>query len=311
MATTPTVEIEVGSRVLSLSNPDKVLFPDDGLTKLDLARYYGQVAERALPEISRRPLTLARFPDGIDGKQFFQKDAPKYFPDWIPRAVVPKRGGVVNHALANEAAALVYLAGQACITPHIWLSRVEHLDRPDRLVFDLDPTEPDFGWVRTTARFVRATMAGLGAPTFVQTTGSRGLHVIVPLDGEADFGAVAAVGERVARLLVQASPDRLTVEFHKAARGSRLFLDLTRNAYAQTIVAPYAVRARPGAPVAAPVTWDELDSLDSAEHFTLRSMPDRVATQPDPWLTIDDEACSLSAIVDRLDELDGGAPPGR
>ncbi|MFG2570759.1 non-homologous end-joining DNA ligase [Streptomyces sp. NPDC048567] len=269
-------------KIPEISRPDKVLFPDDGLTKADLAGYYRTVARRMLPHLRGRPLMLERFPDGIGGQGFMQKDVPGYFPDWIHRVELPKEDGTVTYPIADDTATLVYLAGQASITPHRFLSRADRPHHPDRLVFDLDPPGDDFAPVREAALGLHGLLDELELPSLVMTTGSRGLHVVVALDRRDDFDAVREFARAVADALVTRHPDRFTTEARKKARGGRLYLDVQRNAYAQTAVTPYAVRARPGAPVAAPLDWEDVDdpALD-ARRWTLRDA-DALADRS-PW----------------------------
>lgn len=269
-------------RVPEISRPDKVLFPDDGITKAELAGYYRTVARRMLPHLRERPLMLERFPDGIGGHGFMQKDVPGHFPDWVHRVELPKEDGTVTYPIADDTATLVYLAGQACVTPHRFLSRADRPDHPDRMVFDLDPPGDDFAPVREAALALHGLLDELELPSLVMTTGSRGLHVVVALDRRDAFDDVRAFARATADVLVARRPDRCTTEARKKARGDRLYLDVQRNAYAQTAVTPYAVRARPGAPVAAPLAWEDIEDPDlDARRWTLRGADELLAR--DPW----------------------------
>lgn len=298
-------EIRVGNRTIEVARPDKVLFPDDGITKYELVEYYARIADAALPHWRDRPLSMHRFPDGIGAKGFVQKDAPDHFPDWIERATLPKEGGTVDYLLSNEAATLAYIAAQGCITPHLGLSRVDRIDCPDRLILDLDPSDGGFASVQFAAAHTRDLLDGFGIAAFVQTTGSRGLHVVIPLDRSEPFDAVRAVAREFAEALAARHPDRLTVEQRKDARGDRVFLDYLRNAYGQTAVAPYAVRARPGAPTATPVDWDEaLASGMSPQKYGLRNMFRRLAQKDDPWAGMARHAISPDTLRRRLRALD-------
>lgn len=298
------MKIKVGRRNIEISNADKVLFPDAGITKNDLIDYYRCIAGSMLPHIRDRPLNLHRFPDGIDATGFYQQNVPDYFPDWIARARLRKQGGVVEHCLCNDAATLVYLAGQACITPHAWLARAGRPRHPDRMIFDLDPPDDEFELVRFAARAVRAVLKDIGITSFVMTTGSRGLHVVVPLDAEADFEAVRDFARRVAAAVAARAPQRLTTEQRKDKRRGRLYLDIMRNAYGQTAVAPYAVRAKPGAPVATPLEWDELDNarLRSNSH-RIGNIFGRLARRRDPWRRISRHAVAIGAHEAMLSRL--------
>lgn len=298
------LELEVDGRPVKVSSPDKVLFPKDGITKADLARYYARVAEVMLPHLEGRPISMLRYPDGIGGESFFQKDVPDYFPDWIPRVEVEKEGGTLEMMIAEEPAALVYLASQACITPHVWLSRIDRPERPDRLIFDFDPPGDDIKPVRDGARRMRDLLEELGLHPFVMTTGSRGVHVTVPLDRSADFDLVRAFARRCADVLVASRPDHLTVEHRKANRGGRVYVDTGRNAYAQTGVAPYAVRALPGAPVATPLDWGELGRA-RPRSTTIANLFRRLSRKDDPWAGIDRKARPLAKAAERLARMHG------
>jgi bifunctional non-homologous end joining protein LigD len=277
--------MKIGRRTVELSNTSKVLFPEDGVTKGDLIEYYASVASHAVPYLKGRPLALERYPDGIDEQQVFQQTAPQYFPDWIEIASVKRIGGEgnVKHAVVRDAASLVYLANQACITPHAWLSRADRPTNPDQLIFDLDPAD-GIAAARRAALDLHALLDDLGLPAVVKTTGGKGLHVHVPLDRRADFDEVRRFARGVAEVLVTREPKRYTTEQRKNARHGRLYLDLMRNAYGQTAVPPYAVRARPGAPVATPLDWSELDGQRfRTDQHTIRTVGRRLEQDGDPW----------------------------
>jgi bifunctional non-homologous end joining protein LigD len=278
-----------------ISRPDKPLFPD-GTTKLDLARYYDRVAGVMVPHVAGRPLNLERYPDGIEGRQLFTQQAPGHFPGWIRRATVPKRGGTVDHVLVERRETLVYLAGQACITLHAWTSRRDRLDRPDRLILDLDPSVDDFASVRAAAREAGDLFRECGLVPFAMVTGSRGIHVVAPLRRTTEHADVAKVGRGIAAVLAERDPDRLTTEFRIDKRGDRIYLDVGRVRWGHTAVAPYSVRARPGAPVATPLAWSELDdeALDP-RGWTLHTLPGRLERLGgDPWADIAGSARGLS-----------------
>jgi bifunctional non-homologous end joining protein LigD len=295
---------EVGGHDVKLSNPDKVLFPGAGLTKADLIEYYERIAPAMLPHVAERPLSLVRYPNGIEAEGFMQKNASDYFPDWIRRARLAKQEGAVDHVVAGDAATLVYLANQACVTFHIGLSRVERVDHPDRMVIDLDPSDDDFAKVKRASREARALLEEVGLVTFLQITGSRGLHIWVPLDRSADFDQVRDFASRVAELLSARRPRELTTAQRKAKRGDRVFVDVARNAYAQTAVAPYSVRARPQAPVATPIAWAELDDPKlGPQRYTIKNLFRRLARKQDPWAEIDRHARALEPAHQRLRRL--------
>lgn len=300
--------MKVGRRSIDVSNRDKVFFPGSGLTKGDLVEYYRRVAEHLLPHARNRLVSMRRFPDGIHEPGFYHKDAPDHFPEWIHTEKVEKEGGTLRQLVLDDAATLVYIADQACITPHVWLSRIDRRRHPDRMVFDLDPPgddpEASFGEVRWTARRLRDLLEEVGLVPFVMTSGSRGLHVYVPVDREADFDEVRAFARDAADLLVARHPERLTREQRKAKRGDRVFLDIMRNAYAQTAVVPYAVRAREGAPVATPLEWDELGGAGMGpRRYGIRNLFRRMSRKEDPWKGMGRRARSLAAPRDALDAL--------
>ena len=298
-----SLTIEAGRRKVEISRPDKRLFPD-GITKADLARYYEAVAGAMLPHLARRPLNLERYPDGIEAQRFFQQKASDHFPDWIERVGVAKEGGTVEHVVASDAAALVYLAGQACLTLHRWLSRADRLERPDLLIIDLDPSDGRPAEVRRSATKMGELLRELGLEPFAMSTGSRGYHVVAPLERRQDFDAVRAFARDIAELAAAREPKRLTIEQRKAKRGGRILIDVMRNAYAHTAVAPYSVRARPGAPVAAPLDWDELSAASTRpDRWTLKSLPRRLERDGDPWRQMRSAARPLTAAKKRLDEL--------
>jgi bifunctional non-homologous end joining protein LigD len=299
-------EITVGGITVPLTHPDKVLFPADGITKADLASYYRDVADRMLPGLRDRPISMVRYPDGLDGQRFFQKNVPSYFPGWIRRVRVGKEGGEVEHAVCDKPATLVYLANQACIEIHAFTSRVDKLGAPDQLVFDFDPPDGTrFADVRRVALWARDLLAGdLGLTCFVRTTGGRGLHVHVPLNRRADFGAVREFAHQAAECLARRHPDAITTEQRKDKRGMRIYADLMRNAYAQTVAASYGVRARPGAPVATPLSWAEVEdeSLEPGQ-FTMATIRGRLDRGTDPWADFPDSRHGLAEATKRLAKL--------
>jgi len=302
----------VSDRV-KITHPDKVLFPDDGITKADLADYYRSVAPVMLPLVSGRPVTMQRFPNGIGKGGFLQKQIGEYFPEWIERVTAPNRRtrnattrDEVTYMVCRTSDDLVYLANQACVTPHVWLSQAPDIHHPDQLVFDLDPASTDPRVLRLAAAALRGLLEELGLPSFLKSSGSRGLHVVVPLVPAAETDAVKVFSIAVAEVLAARHPDDLTTEGRIADRDGRLFLDIGRNGYAQTMAAPYAVRPLPGAPVSVPLDWSELDDFDPRRH-TLRTIAERLA-RPDPWADLSQAATTLDHARTRLADL-GGPPP--
>ena len=231
-----------------------------------------------------------------------------YFPSWIKTVSVAKAGGSVRQVVCDDEATLVYLANLACITPHIWLSRIDKRDYPDQMVFDLDPSGENFAPVVETAKAARDLLEQLGLPVYVKTTGSRGLHVVVPLKRQEDFDAVRGFARQVAELLVKQSPDERTLEQRKDKRGERVFLDINRDAYAQTIAPAYAVRPRPGAPVSTPLDWRELDDKTlRPDGVTIRNIFARLEKRKDPWKDFRARAAGLKTAAQKLRAALSGA----
>jgi bifunctional non-homologous end joining protein LigD len=295
--------LHVDGHSVNITRPEKILFPEDGITKGDLIRYYQRMSPWMLPHLEGRPLAMQRFPDGIDQPGFFQKAAAAYFPAWIKKVTVQKAGGTVRHVVCDDAATLVYLANQACITPHIWLSRADQKNFPDEMIFDLDPSTDDFAAVIEAALALRRVLDDLELPVFIKTTGSRGLHVSVPLRPEQDFDSVRAFARRIAETVVSADPARYTLEQYKNKRHGRVFVDVNRNAYAQTAVAVYAVRARDGAPVSVPLEWNELRKKNlRSDAVTIKTIFERLDRIEDPWKTFWRRATSLEKARHRLEQ---------
>ena len=293
-----------------ISHPEKVLFPGDGITKGELAAYYRTVAPLMLPHVRNRPVTMERYPSGIDSPGFMQKDVSRGFPGWLQRVEVPKKGGVVHHALITDERSLLWVTNQNCITPHVACSRVPDLDTPDICVFDLDPSKEDAEGLRAATLLVRDVLEELGLPSWVKTSGSKGYHIVVPLDGSQDFDVVFAFAFDVGRLLVRRDPKRLTQEFLKVDRGDRIFVDTGRNGYGATFAAPYAVRPKPGAPVSAPCAWDEIERGEALpQTFHVRNLPGRLAETGDLWANLHESAQSLRRAISEVQVLLGPDTP--
>jgi bifunctional non-homologous end joining protein LigD len=292
-----------------ITHPEKVLFPDDGITKGELAGYYEMIAPVMVPHIRSRPVTMERFPGGIGRKGFIQKDVSKGFPAWLKRVEVPKKDGTVHHPIVTDARALLWLANQNSITPHVWTSRAPNLLHPDLCVFDLDPSEGERPTVlRAAALALRELLDEIGLPCWVKTSGSKGFHIVVPLDARTSFDQVSGFAGAVGRALVRRDPDHLTQEFSKADRGGRILVDTARNRYGATFAAPYAVRARPGAPVSAPCTWKEIESgRVGPRTFTMGAMAERITDVGDLWAGMRGRKRSLTRPAAALRRLEGKA----
>ena len=284
-----------------ITHPEKVLFPDDGITKGELAAYYEAIAPIMLPHIQARPVTMERYPSGIGQKGFLQKDVSKGFPEWLERVEVPKKGGVVHHPLVRDTRSLLWLANQNCITPHVWTSRVPDLYQPDICVFDLDPSEDDQDVLRAASLAVRDLLGELDLPSWVKTSGSKGFHIVVPLDGKSDFDEVARLRERhwndpgQARSAApdagvqQGRPRRAHLRRHRTQRlqrDVRRGLRRARQAWRARVRAVHlgGARTRPGRP----------------QTFTLRTMASRIADVGDLWSDMHTHARSLRGPLEQL-----------
>jgi bifunctional non-homologous end joining protein LigD len=252
---------------------------------------------------------MERFPAGIGKKGFIQKDVAKGFPDWLQRVEVPKKvgtkdEGTVHYPLAGDARSLLWLANQNSITPHVWTSRAPDLMHPDVGVFDLDPSKDEPELLRAAAVAVRDLLEELGLPCWIKTSGSKGFHIVTSLDGKTPMGQAAGFAHGVAKLLVSRYPQQLTLEFHKRDRAGRILVDTGRNDYSATFAAAYAVRPKPGAPVSAPCTWDEVIRGDVAPgSLTLRNMAARVKKTGDVWADMRKKKRSLRQPIERLRKL--------
>jgi bifunctional non-homologous end joining protein LigD len=287
-----------------ITHPEKVLFPDDGITKGELCAYYDRIAPAMLPHIVGRPITMERFHRGIGEKGFFQKDVSKGFPEWLKRVEVEKKGGTVHHPIITDARGLVWLANQNSITPHVWTARVPDLWHPDLCVFDLDPSQDQPKVLNRVALALRDLLLELGLESWVKASGSKGFHIVVPLDGSADYGQVGRFANAAGALMVHRDPKHLTQEFSKVDRGGRILVDTGRNSYHATFAAAYAVRAKPGAPVSAPCTWDEVGNGVSPQAFSLRGMEERIAAVGDLWAEMLTRGQALGPAIERLRRIE-------
>ena len=298
-------QLRVDGHDVAIANPDKLLFPEDHISKRELVDYYQRVAPRMLSYLHDRPIAMERYPDSIGHTGFFHKSVPSYFPDWIKTAkVAKKQGGITRYVICDDVATLVYFANQACITPHAWLSRIDKLEHPDQMVFDLDPAANTFDWVRAAALSLKELLVELALPAYVKSTGSRGLHVIVPLKRAEPFESVRALAREVATIVVAQEPGQRTMQQRIGSRHGRVYLDINRNAYAQTMAPPYAVRARSNAPLSAPLFWDEVHRKQlRPDGVTLRNVHKRLDGMPDPWADFWQRASSLGVARRKLEAL--------
>ncbi len=297
------MQIKAGKQVIQVSNPDKILYPDDKITKLQVIQYYEKIANLMLPYLKDRPLTMHRFPDGISKEGFFQKEVPEYFPPWIEKIKLDnKTGGDTTYLLCQNKETLLYITEQACITPHIWLAKYDKPNHPDKIVFDLDPATPeDFESVRQTALLIKETLDKLELNTFIMTTGSKGVHVIIPIEREHTFEQTRLFAQKIAKNIAKNNPDKITVEQRKEKRKNRLFIDTTRNAYAQTSVAPYSLRAKKTAPIATPITWKDLENKNlNAKTYNINNIFQHLQNTPNPWKNITQQTNTLKQALNKI-----------
>jgi bifunctional non-homologous end joining protein LigD len=296
-------EITANSHKISLSNLDKIFFPESGITKGEILEYYQRIWKYMKPFVVDRPIVMQRFPDGIKAEGFFQKKAADYFPYWIENVKVKhkKDQSVENYVLCNNQASLLYLANQGCLTFHAWLSQKGSLEVPDQIVFDFDPSDDDMEKVQEGAMALNAVFEKANLRTFPMTTGSRGIHVIIPISDAPDFDEVRNVARKIAQKVADENSEILTTKTNKEQRGNKVFLDYLRNSYGQTSVVPYSVRNIESAPVAAPMDWDELKNKRfDPERYHIKNIFQRLAQKPNPWKDIDDNPVHFSKIRELL-----------
>jgi bifunctional non-homologous end joining protein LigD len=294
-------EYTATNKNIEISNPDKVLFPDIGFTKSDLVGYYTSISSHMLRHLRQRPVNMKRAPDGIRGESFYQQRAGNYFPSWVETVEVTKSdGGSITHIICDDKKTLAVMANLACITIHIWLSRTSSLGNPDKIIFDLDPPEgKGFDLVKFGARKLREYFEHRSIRSFVMTTGSRGLHVAIPIKPENGFERIRKYTKKIGRELSDRYPDKLTIRQQKDKRRGRLFMDYMRNSYGITSVCPYSIRLLDEAPVAAPLDWDELgDSNITARSWTVGNIFKRLGQREDPWKDIYRHRISIDKYMD-------------
>ena len=299
-----TTERRIGQHLLELSRLDKLLFPGSEISKGDLVDYSQRIAPWMLPHIANRPLTLHRFPDGIEDSGFYQQSRAEHSPRWLPECRIEHGGdtGTVHHILCDSRAGLAWLANQGTITLHAWLSTTRAVHHPDQLILDLDPADQNFQPVRKAARYAHTLLQELKLPAFVKTTGSRGLHVVVPLRPDASFDKVREAARKLAARMAERWPEELTVAQRKNQRGKRVYLDVMRNAFGQTAVAPYSVRALPNAPIATPLDWDELSGRRlHAQKFNMSNIFRRLGQKDDPWSDLRRHAIGFETLRQALE----------
>lgn len=290
-------KIILGRYSIDISHEDKILFPDSKITKLALINYYKRIAVRMLPFMKERPISMVRYPLGINKKGFFQKEAGIYFPKWIDRKRIKKQDGYTNYVIINKIATLVYLANQDCISPHLWLSKIDKINYPDRIIFDLDPSGKDFSMIRRGALLLKKRSEELGLKPFAMITGSRGIHVVIPIKRKHKFDYVRKFAYELAKPLVEENKPLFTLEVRKEKRKGLIYIDIMRNAFGQTTVAPYGVRAKKGASIATPVSWKEVNSSKlKPNKYNIKNIFKRLSIIDDPWKNISKSAVSLPKL---------------
>lgn len=293
--------MRINKRTIKLSNLDKIWFTRPTITKGDIIDYYAQIVPYQLPLIKNHLLTMQRYPEGISGEAFYQKNAADYFPSWIKtESVIKSEGGVVHYVVAAHEQTIIYLVNQGSLTLHYWLSIYKKLHVPDRMIFDLDPSVNNFARVKAAALLIKKICDDLELPTYAMTTGSRGMHIYVPLKPVHTFEEVDIVASYVARKMMEAQPKEFTREIRKEKRGNKIFIDTLRNRYNATAVVPYSVRAYEKAPVAMPIWWDEIDAKLTAQTFTIQNAYAHLKKVGNPWKTIAKKAVSLKRLIKKI-----------
>jgi bifunctional non-homologous end joining protein LigD len=295
------------ARTVNLTSPDRVLYPDDGVTKGDLFDYYGQVAPQIVPHLKNRPFTMKRYPHGITGEVFFQKQAPKGMPDWIPTRqfrTLPREGGprLVDFPLVNSREAVLYMVQMNCIDMNAWYSRVDKPDRPDFVLFDLDPPDGGFELAIEVAHLIRELLDELDLPGYVKTSGADGIHVVAPITRRSTFEQTYNFAEQASRLLERRHPGKLTTEWLKKKREGVL-VDHRQNGHGKTIASVYSVRPKPGAPVSTPLRWEELTPKVRPRDFGMAEALERIERHGDLFAPVLEEPRPLAPAARKLERL--------
>lgn len=296
--------IKIGKHTIKCSQLDKIFFPKSGITKGDVISYYEDIAPFALPLYKDRPLTMQRSPDGIEGEIFIQKNIPSYFPKWIDYYDVSIKEDTLRQVLVNQEATLIYLANQACVTFHLGLSKIDKIRYPSYLIFDLDPSVDDIILLKNVVKHIKQLLDDLSVKAFIQTTGSRGFHIYIPLKREATFTASHAFSKKFATYLAQKHPQEISITQSKNKRGGKVFIDYVRNSYGNTAVAPYSIRIKENAPIATPLHWDEMNDKElTSQSYTLKNIFKRLSKIHNPWAEMSHHQISLKSLQEKLDQL--------
>lgn len=293
--------IKINNRTISLSNLNKIWFPRSKITKGQIVTYYAQIAKYQIALVKNHLFTMQRYPDGIKGEAFYQKNANDYFPSWIKtKSVTKNEGGTVNYVIATNEQTIVYLVNQATLTLHYWLSKQTNLHVPDRIIFDLDPSVNNFKRVKAAALLIKKICEDLKLPCYAMTTGSRGIHIYIPLKPGHTFEQVDIVTSFIARKMIEKQPKEFTLEVRKEKRGTKIFIDTLRNRYNATAVVPYSVRAYEKAPVAMPIWWDEINAKLTAQTFTIDNAYEHLKKVGNPWKSMSKKAVSLRQLIKKI-----------
>lgn len=287
---------------IALTNGNKVLFPESGITKKAVFQYYENIANSIIPYLKNRPLTMQRFPKGISEDGFFQKNKSEYFPDWLTTSTVKKKDGWVNHIICNSKETLLYLVNQYVLTFHVALSKIDKINHPDKIIFDLDPPKNNFQLAVKAAKAMHHLLEErLKLKTYVMTSGSQGLHVAVPIKADTPFDLVHSFSKQIANYICNNNPTEFTTAIKKDKREGRLYIDFLRNSYAQTSVVPFSIRPLEKAPVATPLYWDELDNTKlNATSYNIATIFKRLEKTGDPWLNFEQNAKTLDSAIDTM-----------
>ncbi len=293
-------------RVVPFSNLNKVFWPEEGYTKGDMIEYYRAASHWLLPYVRDRPVVMTRYPDGIDGKSFFQKDAPEWVPDWVRTEKVYSRDSEkeTNYFIGDDVETILYIANMGSIPLHVWSSRLSSLEQPDWCILDLDPKEAPFEYVVRTAKEIRALCDAIELPCFVKTSGSTGLHVLVPLGRQCTYDQSKVLSQLLATVAAARIPDIATIQRALPSRQGRVYIDFVQNGHGKLLVSPLCVRPLPGAPVSMPLKWSEVNGKLTATKYTIKNAPKRIGRmKEDPMRGVLTEKPDLPVVLDRLAEL--------
>jgi bifunctional non-homologous end joining protein LigD len=303
VASAPLTPLRAAHAEVKITNPKKIFWPDEGYTKADLIAYYEAVAPLLLPYLRERPVVLTRYPDGITGKSFFQKDAPEFVPAWVrtERIYSKEAEREIDYFIVNDAETLRYIANLGTIPLHLWSSRLGSLERPDWLILDLDPKQAPFGDVVKVARHLHRILDELGLSNYIKTSGATGLHVLIPLGAHYTHEEARTFGRLLALLGVEAAPEIATIARPIRARGGKVYIDFAQNGHGRTIVAPFSVRPLPGAPVSCPLRWDQVTARLDPMRFTIKTIPKQFEKMQDPLAPILTGAIDMAAAIARIE----------